>query len=307
MRGGNRKFRNDAVQHIYQISADEGVIFYDDIDRLAFFTISSVTARKYSVQVLAMDIMFTHFHESAKCCRKKQMVKYMQDSTSLFARLYNAAHGRKGALFRHSFGSTPKRSEKDIRTNLAYVDNNAVEKRLCARAEEDRWSFLAYCGNDHPFSEKIDRHRMSKHLRHALKTVDEKFENGRYLGFNLLRTLYKHLNTKEKEQLTDYIITKYMFIDFEEAISYFGSYEKMLTAFNSNTGSEHSLKERYEGKTDVPYRQMLQVCEENGFNSPGRTVFRYSEEQRLELMRLFLRKTDADRYKIGKFLHIQLE
>lgn len=307
MRGGNRKFRSDAVQHVYQISKDGGVIFYDDIDRLVFYTISSVKARKYGIQVLAMNIMFTHFHESLKSRSKRFMVKFMQDSTSLFVRLYNKAHGREGALLKHSFGSVSKKDDKDIRSNIEYVNNNGVEKRLYERAEQDRWSFLAYHGCANPFSEKLDRHRMSQYLRSALKRVDEAFDDGRHLGYGLLRTIYKRLNNKEKEQLTDYIITKYMFIDFDAAASYFGSFDTMLTAIASNTGNEHGMKERYEGKTDVPYRQMIAVCRKLGMPDDWRWIYRISEDEKLVLIRQFLAGTGADRYKIERFLHSRLE
>lgn len=307
MRGGNRKFRTDAVQHIYQISKDGGVIFYDDVDRLVFYTVCSMKARQYGIQVLAMDIMYTHFHESIIAPRKKLMIKYMQDSTALFARLYGKARGRKGDLFRHSFGSVSKKSDKEIRSNLAYVNNNAVEKRLSVRAEDDRWNFLAYHGNVNPFSEKLDRHRMSKYLRFAINQVNGKFEDGRYLNYGLLNTLYKHLNDREKEQLTDYIVTKYMFIDFEAAASYFGSFETMLTAIASNTGNEYGMKENYDGPSDIPYRQMIAICRENGYLCERKKLFNLSEDEKLELFGEFLSQTSADRHKIGKFLHIQLE
>lgn len=307
MRGRNRKFRNDAVQHIYQISKDFGVIFYDDIDRLVFFTISSVFAQKYGIIVLAMDIMFTHFHESVKCVLKRFMNKYMQDKTSLFARLHNEAYGRKGDLFRHSYGSASKCSEKDIRSNIAYVDNNAVEKKLFNRAEDDRWSFLAYYHNDHPFSEKIDRHTISQRLRTALRKVDEMQLANKYLGYGLLWTMFKHLNQTETEQLKDYIISKYMFIDFDEAIKYFGSFDTMKTALFSNTGNEHNIKEVREGKSDVPYRQMLSICRKEGLIGPGMKLFKINEDQKVALINKMFSMTDADKGKIEKFLHMELD
>lgn len=307
MKGGNRKFRNDAVQHIYQISNDFGVIFYDDIDRLVFFTISSVYAQKYGIVVLAMDLMFTHFHESVRSINKKQMNKYMQDKTSVFARLYNVAYDRKGSLFRHSYGSTSKISDKDIRTNLAYVSNNAVEKKLYSRAEEDRWSFLAYFHNSHPFSQGIDRHSISPRLRMAMKKVDEMQSLNKYLGYGLLWTMFKRLNDKEKEELTDYIVSKYMFIDFEEAIRYFGSYGTMLTALYSNTGNEYKIKEKKDGKSDVPYRQMVTLCRSNRLIGPGMSPFRLPEDKKMDLINEILSSTDADKEKIGKFLHMELD
>ena len=58
----NRKFQQGAWHHIYAITQDGGVLFYRITDRLSFYTVASVFARRYNIIVLGLAIMFTHFH-----------------------------------------------------------------------------------------------------------------------------------------------------------------------------------------------------------------------------------------------------
>lgn len=51
----------------------------------------------------------------------------------------------------------------------------------------------------------------------------------------------KKLSEKETEQFVDHVIKIYLPFDYEELISYYGSYDNMITAMNSNTGSEHDI------------------------------------------------------------------
>ena len=57
-----RFFKTGTPVHIYQRSADWGVIFYDDIHILSHFTILCTTARKYGVKIYAICYMLNHLH-----------------------------------------------------------------------------------------------------------------------------------------------------------------------------------------------------------------------------------------------------
>ena len=51
------------------------------------------------------------------------------------------------------------------------------------------------------------------------------------------------LNERERSQLVDYIISVYNCIDYHFLTGCYGSYQDMLLAVNSNTGSEYDIKE----------------------------------------------------------------
>ena len=57
-----RFFKTGTPVHIYQHSADWGVIFYDDIHILSHFTVLSASARKYGVKIYALCYMLNHIH-----------------------------------------------------------------------------------------------------------------------------------------------------------------------------------------------------------------------------------------------------
>ena len=59
------------------------------------------------------------------------------------------------------------------------------------------------------------------------------------LTYIILERLFRDLENREKNQLTDYIISKYNCIDYDRLISFYGSYDKMCLAFASNQGSEY--------------------------------------------------------------------
>ena len=75
---------------------------------------------------------------------------FMRDATRWYALLFNKYYGRKGSVFTPRFGSASKVGDKKVRTAIAYLYNNPVERKICVRAEAYRWNFLAYAGR-YPF------------------------------------------------------------------------------------------------------------------------------------------------------------
>jgi putative transposase len=93
----------------------------------------------------------------------------------VYVKEYNAAHGRSGPLFEGRFGSAPKRGLKLLRTAIAYLYNNPVEKLLCRRAQDYKWNFLAYGKLSNPYSAKLVMRNVPYHLRSVLKEREDCF------------------------------------------------------------------------------------------------------------------------------------
>ena len=100
------------------------------------------------------------------------LVEFMSNVAIQFVKEYNRYHNRVGPLFSECFGSAPKAGLKLLRTAIAYLFNNPVERLLCKRAQEYRWNFLAYAASDNPFSDPLVLKKASRRLRRALKEVD---------------------------------------------------------------------------------------------------------------------------------------
>ena len=302
-----RRIVKDVLHHCYQRTADGVVIFYCVSDYLVFFTILCTAARKYQVRILAMSLMVDHIHLSVIEERKGDLSAFVREYSSRFSRVHNEVCHRKGSLFEHRYGCAPKFGDKKARTNLIYVGNNAPERRLCQRAEEYRWNFLAYAISEHPFSEKFAANKASVNLRSARRLIDEKQRKGVPLTYQLLQVLFSRLNRAEKEQLVDYVICQYNIIDYSAAIRFFDSYNDMLTAMHASTGSEYDLNEVFVGKSDAHYARMsMIIVQELGFEDIH-DVLALSSAEKFPVFQLLCCKTDALPEQIASFLRMPLE
>ena len=292
------------VYHCYQRLIDKGVIFYSDLDHLMYFTIICAKAPKYDIVILKLVQMWDHLHQSVSEMRTGHMRAFFCDVTSTFSREYNNCYNRRGALFEGPFGRAKKVSEKSIRTNLLYLDNNPVERQLVKCAEEYRWNYLAYAVSDHPFSEKIKLREASMKLRKALKRVKYCHKKGLYLTVPVLKSLYKGLSEKETEQLTDFIISCYSVIDYEVAGSYFKSYEDELLAAKATTGREYDLNEHFLGRSDKYYSVMEHLLLKYGKVEDVHEILSMSMENKKTLLSFLRNRMGVPVKQIAAFLHI---
>lgn len=293
------------MNHCYQNTFDGKLVFYSVSDFLVYFTIFCVIVPRYKTRVLGLTLMYDHIHKSMVADSRRELYRCSQNVTSVFVKEHNKTLGRKGPLFRKPFGSVPKYSDKKARSNLIYLANNPVERYIVELAEQYRWNFLAYYNNNHPFSEPISKHSASRHLLWAISIVNKKHSNSEYLTNSLLRTLFKKLKKAEKEQLTDYIISKYNIIDYEAAIRFWGSYEKMLTAIHSTTGDEHDLNEVFIGKRDDVYPKMTSIILKTGKYKDIHEIVSLPADQKIELFNFLFGKTSAQAEQIAKYLHMK--
>lgn len=305
MRGQNRKVYPDIINHCYQRTINGNLLFYNDYDHLTFFTILCVTADKYpGIHVFKVCQMPDHLHQSSAASSKKELSAFTQNYTSVFAKEHNHICYEKGNVFRSPFGSVPKYGDKNARSNLIYVDNNPVERHLVDKAEEYRWNYLAYANSNHPFSEPLIVRYASREMVQAINIVKSRHKCGLYLPYAMIKKMFAPLNSKERKQLTDYIITTYNVLDYAGAIRFFGSYEDMLLADHSVTGSEHSINEVFVGRSDIYYEQMTTHIMSTGRFTDIHDIFRLSFDEKMNLMRFLNQKTDAPLEQIAKYLHI---
>jgi len=265
MKGRFVHYSPSAVLHIYQRSVDKGVVFYSVEDRLVYYTVSACQARKHRVRVCAAAIMFTHTHQSVQAHSYDAVRNYLHDADTSFAKMYNNRYGREGRLFGRPVGMAQKFSSKSIRTNIIYVFNNHVEKGLCRRAVDERWSFLPYILSNHPFSEEISRKEIGTFLRKALALVDRRVRKLQNLSYYDVDRILPRLDERERQQFIDYVIWKYSLIDFSFAVSLFGSRDNLIMAIDSTTGGEYDICEEHSGLSDVKYLELIDFADSGGF------------------------------------------
>ena len=296
-----RKFYIKAVQHIYQ-RAQKGFLFaYTIRDHLVFSTIIFTVFRKYDIRPWGVCIMPEHLHFLARFIEKRMMSMAMDEIFCQITKEFNKYYGTKGSLFSRRYGNAGKFEDKKVRTAIAYLYNNPVEKKVAERCEDCRWTFLPYATSNHPFSDPLVLNQSSQRLRAAIKEVDTRFKSMTPIHYNVLERIFKNLSDKEKAQLADYIISTYNNIDFEEIIHYYGSYEAMILAINSNTGSEFDIREEKHPSPDTVYPRLYSILKERRLDN---SFLRLDKEERQKLARELFLITGVPRYQIAKFLHL---
>ena len=246
-----------------------------------------------------------HLHQVIRAARPRQTAVFVQTVTRLFALEWNRVRGRKGPLFRHSFGSAAKLGEKQVRTALAYCNNNPVERKLSHRAEDYRWTFLRYGETPHPYSAPLNISRCSAGLKAALTEARRQRAEGDWVHYGQLRRWERTLTTLEWMQLVDELVAMWNIIDYDAAAAYYGSFPAMLRAFGDNTGSEYDIREQRDPYSDAVYADCTRVLLQEGLvRDPGRIPV-LPPEQKARCYRLLRRRTAARPGQIGKFLHWQ--
>ena len=290
------------IKHAYTRTRTGGLIFYTVKDYLVFFTLFCTIARKHSIRVLGLCLMYDHIHILVEILSESQLTALVRECTSRYAISFNLSSGRSGQVFDKSFGHATKVGGKKVRTTIVYLYNNPVEKKLVRKAEEYRWNFLAYYKNPYPFSKPINKKTARAVLRKAVSEVDDALRNNRPLSYTMLNRLMAKLNSEEKNQLTDYITSKYNCIDYEAAIAYFSSYENMLTAIHSNTGSEYDIKEITTKGDDKIYARMSKALLEHGETVRSKRVISLSREEKLKFAQMLYGYTQGSQEQLDKFL-----
>ena len=301
-----RKFVKGGLNHGYQRTRSGFNIFYEIEDYLVYVTIFFIVAKNLGVDVYGLCLMIDHIHSLVAADTNEVYSRFMAMVTSLFVKEFNKEHGRTGPLFSKPFGSAPKSGMKLIRTAIAYLFNNPVERHLCMRAQDYRWNFLAYAKSDNPFSDELIIRNASASLKRALQTVDGTYARNRHLTYAQLKRLFAGLDKKEKNQLIDYIIVRYNIIRYDDLTTKcYDGYENMLMAINSNAGSEYEIKEHKWSRSDVEYRELYKYVHDHGYVNAA-DVISMSVDVKMNLLIDMLKETQASKLHICKFLHLQV-
>lgn len=313
MKYKKRRFVPGECMHIYQRSVSGFNIFYDLEDYLVFYTIFSIVAKQYNVTVLELCIMLDHIHILLSSMHLDEVSSFIMHFSSMFVREYNADVGRKGPLFHKSFGSAPKRGSKSIRTTIVYIGNNPVEKGLCSSAEQYFWNFLQFYKDDR--SVRVPVRKLSKRLQALFREVSDLKGKSAYLGYPRLRRMFRRLGEDERQLLVNHIIREYFPFDSQALMSYYDSYDEMLHAMHSTSGSEYDIKEQYSPESSLIYDEMAEVVKkyykETGHWEQGRKQIRkvtaLQEDEKFRMAQMLKKYTSASVRQIEKFLNMSFQ
>ena len=295
------------VTHCYQRAAGGGLLFYSYSDYLVFFTGYCLYAKKHEVQVLSLCQMPDHVHDSLVVKNPSQLGSFKRDFNTWFSKVHKPLCHCEGPLLESPYGSAVKMGDKKARSNLIYVGNNPVERRLTAKAEDYRWNYLAYACSNHPFSKPLVLRESSWPLRKAIAEVNAQFRAGKPMVYAQLQRLFKPLSPDEGQQLTDYIISTYNVIDYAAAIRFFDSYENMVNSMHANTGSEYDINEPFIGKSDAHYSKMAKIIMRELNPADIHDILGLSVEDKFQIFQLLRKHSNAMGEQIAKYLRMPLK
>jgi len=130
-------------------------------------------------------------------------------------------------------------------------------------------------------------------------------DEGKYLKYYMVNGILDGMSEREKKQMADFMISAYNTIDYEYVIKLYGSYENLLIAVNSNSGSEYDLKEEYTKFSDTAYSKFTKVLKD--MNIGTREILSLSAGTKKKLLRHIELRCRSPIYQIRKYLHIKKE
>ena len=273
------KFSADAPVHIYLRGFDGNLLFYCNSDRLVFYSIFSLEAANRRIKVFSLCLMLNHVHALVQAECYEDLRSFCRVVQWKYARSFNTASGMKGQIFQQSFGWASKSGEKKIRTCLAYIANNPVEKHLCQRAEQNQWTFLEYGRRRYPFSVPYRLDTCPWRLRMAVTRMRKLRQSNAPLTYEVLLRITARMTVEEIRHLTDRIVNIYSVIDYPSAVAYYKSYGAMLDAFATNTGAEYDINEKYEYEQERVYIQMCRDLHQAGFDLLHKDFLKMRDEE----------------------------
>lgn len=289
------------ARHVFLKGVNGWGIFYQLQDAILYYTMYSVLVRELNIPILSFSIMFNHTHSLTGSVPRGLTGKFQRRLEISFALRYNKEHNRKGKLFMDSFGCSEKTNTKQVMGCAAYVANNSVAGHLYKSARDDRWTMLAYYDNPHPFSEPIVRSKCRPAMKRALTLVDACRKNEAVLNYAVQRNIFAKLNKTERTQITDYILYRYRFLDYDGLIALYGSFSNVIAAMETNAGAEYEIKDEYGDHSC--YRTMLRLVKDLGYKDY--CFENLSPEELSGLAETLRRKTGANMTCIRKFLHLR--
>ena len=138
-----RAFYPGVPTHVTARGVDDAAIFRSDFDRYAMLALLRKVTEEAAWGVLCWCLMTTHYHLLVVVPETASRVSWaLQKLHSVYAREFNARHGRRGHVFGERFTDTCVETDPHGRNTIAYILDNPVRARLVRRYDEWNWSGL---------------------------------------------------------------------------------------------------------------------------------------------------------------------
>jgi REP element-mobilizing transposase RayT len=138
-----RSFYPGFPTHITARGIDRQPIFLSDLDRYELLWLLRKATERLEWQVLAWCLMTTHYHLLVVVQKDPRVSWAMQTVNSVYARAFNARHGRRGHVFGERFADSLVESDPHGRRTIDYILENPIRAGIVKNVEDWPWSGLA--------------------------------------------------------------------------------------------------------------------------------------------------------------------
>lgn len=145
-----REFVENGIYHVYARGSNRQAIFELDADRIDFLRCLTKVVERHELSCLAYCLMTNHYHLLVRT-PERGLSNAMKELNGRYALRFNRRYERDAHLFKNRFGAVLQETQDQFTWSVRYIARNPLEKRLCARPEEWRWSsHRAVVGLDDP-------------------------------------------------------------------------------------------------------------------------------------------------------------
>lgn len=134
-----REFVEDGIYHVYARGSNRQAIFELDGDRIDFLQCLTRVVDRHRLSCLAYCLMTNHYHLVLRT-PATGLSNAMKELNGRYALRFNHRYQRDAHVFKNRFGAVLQETHEQMLWTVRYVARNPLEKRLCARPEEWRWS-----------------------------------------------------------------------------------------------------------------------------------------------------------------------
>ncbi len=139
-----RYFEEGYCYHVLNRGAQRRQLFFSDYDYDRFEDLMFETHDRLRLSIFTYELLPNHWHFVVRPHNKQELSEYFQYWAGTHAKRFHAALGTigEGHVYQDRFQSFPVESDGHFLSLGRYVERNARQAHLVARAEDWRWSGL---------------------------------------------------------------------------------------------------------------------------------------------------------------------
>ncbi len=157
------EFLPGAIYHVFARGSNRQAIFAFDSDRVDFLNCLDRVIARAELNCLAYCLMTNHYHLVLETV-DGELSRAIKALNGRYALRFNRRYERDAHLFKNRFGAVRQETDSQLVWTLRYTAMNPVDKGLCSRPEEWRWSSYRASAGLEPAPPFLDLQRLHSYL-----------------------------------------------------------------------------------------------------------------------------------------------